>query len=229
MFHANPWDHVRIDPATGLLIRHRNPYPTPESLYDLCDPEHVYETFRNDFVVRLLVGFQSGDLPFLEQHEQLASTLDVQLDLAAAEARVRSGRALYDACAFRASTLLLDEMQRRLRADGKHLLVLLSYAAPAVTAACRNEPRADAAFLDALAGSGIPYVDTLAHHVEDFGAFAVDAAAYADRYFNGHYSPIGSHFFAFAVKDALVSWLDPRPPAYRDPERSFAVQAGRLT
>ena len=31
----------------------------------------------------------------------------------------------------------------------------------------------------------------------------------------GHYNPVGNHWFAYAIKDELVDWLDPKPPAYR--------------
>ena len=36
----------------------------------------------------------------------------------------------------------------------------------------------------------------------------------------GHYNPRGNHFFAYAIKDTVVSWLDPKPIAYqqRDPD-----------
>ena len=35
------------------------------------------------------------------------------------------------------------------------------------------------------------------------------------RYFVGHYSPAGNHFFAFSIKDTVVDWLNPKPIAYR--------------
>ena len=50
-------------------------------------------------------------------------------------------------------------------------------------------------------------------------SLATDAAEFKDpsaalnRYFIGHYNPLGNHFCAFAIKDALVQLLDPRPPA----------------
>jgi hypothetical protein len=55
----------------------------------------------------------------------------------------------------------------------------------------------------------------LSKHVEDFENFACSAETYGARHYIGHYSPAGNHFFAFAIKDALVDWLDPKPPAYR--------------
>jgi hypothetical protein len=27
---------------------------------------------------------------------------------------------------------------------------------------------------------------------------------------------MGNHFFAYAIKDKLVEWLDPKPPAYAE-------------
>ena len=38
---------------------------------------------------------------------------------------------------------------------------------------------------------------------------------YMRRYFIGHYSPAGNHFFAFSVKNTIVEWLDPKPVTYR--------------
>lgn len=37
---------------------------------------------------------------------------------------------------------------------------------------------------------------------------------YMKRYFIGHYSPAGNHFFAFSIKDSIVDWLDPKPITY---------------
>ena len=39
---------------------------------------------------------------------------------------------------------------------------------------------------------------------------------FRDSYYIGHYKPRGNHFFAFAVKDAIVEWLEPKPIAYRE-------------
>jgi hypothetical protein len=32
----------------------------------------------------------------------------------------------------------------------------------------------------------------------------------------GHYNPSGNHFFAFALKNSLIEWLDPKPLTYRE-------------
>ena len=58
--------------------------------------------------------------------------------------------------------------------------------------------------------------------IEQYQPFARLLTEHARRidkplvYFNGHYTPLGNTFFAFAVKDKVVEWLDPKPPAYWD-------------
>ena len=52
-------------------------------------------------------------------------------------------------------------------------------------------------------------------HVADFAQFKMNVEEYIQRYFIGHYNPLGNFFHAFALKDALVEMLDPKPDAYR--------------
>jgi hypothetical protein len=33
---------------------------------------------------------------------------------------------------------------------------------------------------------------------------------------DGHYNPLGNHFFAYALKDRLLELLDPKPLPYQD-------------
>lgn len=230
MFHANPWSHVRIDPATGGLVERPSYCPSPESLLRLCERDFMISTFADDLIVHLLVGRRTGDFRFLHDHEQLAATLGITMDLSGATSAARSAEALYDAMAFRSTALLLENLSARLAQDGKKLLILLSYPEQTVAETCgKDRPDVpDAAFRTALDASGIPYVDILRAHRDDFGQFRISVDDYVKRLFIGHYTPSGNHFFAFAVKDAFRGWLQPAPPAYRDAEKSFAVQAGRL-
>ena len=228
MFNANPWSHVRIDAGTGNLEFRPNLFPTPDSLFELCDRDFVVETFRDDMVVRLLVGFATNQFAFLRDYDELANAVGVVLDLDDAERAREAAHRLYDACAFRASLLVLDELQAFLRGEGKKLLVLLSYGEQTVAATCDGATRPDSTFVDGLQERGIAYADSLTAHQSDYRAFSLDGETYTKRYYNGHYTPIGNHFFAFAVKDTIREWLQPGPPAYESAEPSFATQAGRL-
>ena len=104
-------------------------------------------------------------------------------------------------------------------AHGKRLMVLLTYGDWDVVAAVRGKPRFDQSFVDYLSGTGLPVVDGLRKHVEDYAAYRCTPQEYTDRLYVAHYGPQGNHFFAFAIKDEVVAWLDPKPPAY-DPGAS---------
>ena len=47
-------------------------------------------------------------------------------------------------------------------------------------------------------------------------AYAEPFDDYMKLYFIGHYNPRGNHFFAYSIKDKIVSWLDPKPVPYRN-------------
>ena len=36
------------------------------------------------------------------------------------------------------------------------------------------------------------------------------------QYFIGHYNPRGNHFFAYAIKDIVIEWLDPNRSPIRN-------------
>ncbi|GAB3750994.1 SGNH/GDSL hydrolase family protein [Microlunatus parietis] len=216
MFHANPWRHVRFDPSGGLAEQ-PNPCPTSESLYDLCDTDFLIETFGADPVVQLLVAEQTGDFAFVREHAELAHSLGVEFDTTTGAAMAASARRLYTACAFRSSIEIIESVRSELASRDQQLLILLSYPAGAVADACAGLPRADQDFVRRLDDLGIDYVDGLAAHQRDFEAFSLTPTDYVDRYYCGHYTPAGNHFFAMNVaKSAMIDWLDPRPPAYRN-------------
>ena len=95
------------------------------------------------------------------------------------------------------------------------ITVLLSYPSNDVIHACNNRPRFDQTFVDHLNEQEFRFFDSLQAHVEEFKLFNCSPEGYARRYYTGHYTPRGNHFFAFAIKDTFVKWLDPAPPTYR--------------
>jgi hypothetical protein len=218
MLHANPWAHLGIDPATGLFVERPNLLSTPDSLYSLCDPGFLIDTFGTDPVAMLDSLRRGLDVEDVTPLEDLAARIGHRANLrsghvatAAAELLVAYGLA---------ATLATLAMVRDLIAEqGKRLLVMLSYSSGSVVAALEGRARFDQVLLDDLAAHGDTVADGLAAHVVDFASFSVAPEQYCRRYFNGHYTPTGNQFFAFAVKDALVDWLEPAPTAYRTARR----------
>lgn len=215
MFHGNPWAHVRLDPKTGELVELPNPFPTPESLYKLCDREYVYERFRNDLIVKLLVAQRKASGVSLQELEALAKAFSIRADFSSLDAIAETARAIHVEYALRAGMQIVGKSLAFARERNKKLLVLLSYDMNTVRRACEGTPRPDPALVGFLGREKTPFVDILAKHAEDFRSFRLSPQDYIRRYFIGHYKPQGNHFFAFAIKDTIAEWLDPKPVAYR--------------
>lgn len=214
MFQGNPWVYVRLDSNTGQLIEMEHTFTTPESLYRLTDRDFVYEHFKDDLVVKLLVTEHDGAVADRDELTSWAQLLNVQADLSSAEATAATARAVHLQYALHTGTHIVDKAEAFARANNKKLMVLLSYDSGTVMRACEGQPRADRNFVDSLGEKNILFVDALTKHVQDFKAFKLTPKEYVDRLYNAHYNPQGNHFFAFAIKGALVNWLEPKPPAY---------------
>jgi hypothetical protein len=224
MFHANPWRHARLDPVSGDLVERPNPCPSPESLYQLCDEEAVFDLFLGDEVIHALVAIKTGRVADASVLECMASAVrDLPLDLSSPDAVRGSVNRLYHAYAVRSGMKIVEKMHAELEARGKKLMVLLSHPMGSVWHHCTGETHGHDGFIDwhpvlfreFLAARGIPYLNTVEQHVADFRQFNLTAKEYVDRYYIGHYNPAGNHFFAYAIRQALVAWLDPQPPAYQ--------------
>ena len=228
MFHANPWSYLRLNPENGKFEECENPYSTPESLYQLCDKEHVYETFKDDFDVQAFLAQQHATDIKPEILQKTAEVLEIPADFSSPEAISKTAQALLQACALRASMYIVDRARAFAETEGKKLMILLSYSSGDVIHACRNVPRFDQIFVDYLRENEFLFVDALHKHVEDFKVFSCSPEEYVQRYYIGHYNPRGNHFFAFAVKDAIVKWLEPKPPTYREKGPSLQTLAAKL-
>lgn len=214
MLHATPWDHIKIDPATGKASEGANPFPTAESLYMLCDEEHVYETFKKDLAIQLTVAKETGRFDYAEEVESLCRIFNITGDLNNPGDCKRIALELFQECGFQATKYTLGKAKEFAAKNGKKLLVLLSYGRNYVMKACKQKPRFDQPILDFLKQNNFAYVDSLQKHAEDYRAFRISPEDYTLRFYIGHYRAQGNHFFAFAIKDAVVDLLDPKPPAF---------------
>jgi len=216
MFQGNPWAHIRLNLESGELVEIKNVFPTPQSMYKLCDPDFVYEHFKNDLVVKLVVAANCGTDVDQDELGSLARALNVNADFSSPEATAKTAVALHAEYALRAGMRLIEKVQAYASAQKKKLMVLLTPDPPEIVAVCEGRPRSDQSFVDFVKAKNIFFVDGVEKYVEYYKNFKISPGDYLKRYYTGHPNPIGNQFFAFAIKDAIVNWLDPKPPAYRE-------------
>ena len=192
--------HIEVNTQAGAIVERDNRCPTSESLYNLCDLNWVYETFRDDFDLRMRLAY----LEHLKDNPG-----DSPLDFGE-----RTG---YTDAALVGSMRILEMVAEFAESRNTKLLVVLSYGTRAIAKAYRDGRRFDQAFVDHIQDLGLPYIDLLEAHQADFAQFKVGLEDYLKTYFIGHYNPLGNYFTAFATKDKLVDMLEPNPITYQDP------------
>jgi hypothetical protein len=215
MFHTNPWVHLRLNPETGKYEEHENPYPTPESLYLLCDKDHVYQAFKDDFEIQAMLAQKGVKDIQISLLEKTAQVLGIPVDFQSQESSALSARNLIHEYAIRSTLFILQKLGTFIKTRHKKLLILLHYTQQETIGYLKGLPLHDKPLLDFLQNQGFQFVDYQQKHLEDFKSFRILPEEYTQRYFIGHYNPKGNHFIAFSIKDEVVDWLNPKPPAYR--------------
>jgi len=86
----------------------------------------------------------------------------------------------------------------------------------------------DQAIVDFLREQQFRYFDMNLVHLEDFKNFNVPFDQYMKRYFIGHYSPAGNHFFASSIRSNIVDWLEPKPITYQNQAERWITFEGYL-
>ena len=130
--------------------------------------------------------------------------------------------------AFAATKYIIEHAAEFAAENGKNLLIVL-FCPSATRQLITTGERYDQSIVDYLRERQVRCFDMNPVHVEDYKSFNVPLDEYMKRYFIGHYSPKGNHFFAFAIKDEMVDWLDPKPVTYPDDEQArISFQEGYL-
>ena len=201
--------HLAVDLAGDRVEERENLCPTPGDVGKLTDIDWVMETFADDPVLRVVLSsLESGDQ--VEKGLDVPVTFGLPAGSGAAELKAAHTRA-----ALRATRYVLEKTEEFVTRTNRKLLVILSYSSGGVRQALCGKPAWDRELVDFLKTRDYPFVDLRAYHQREFQTFDLDVGTYLQRYYNGHYAPVGNFFFAQAIKDVVVYWLDPRPLPYR--------------
>ena len=220
--HGLPWVHLRFDLSKGVFVEVPGLCRSGADLQKLCDPESFFQAFHDDQIVRLFVLEKGGEGRF-DDLEAVAEALSIKIDLRHSASRMTEAARLRLMYGLKSSEYVLDALSAWAEKNHKKLIVPLVYSEAEVINFLKGGERFDTSFIAYLERKKITWFDSLEKHKQDFADFGITPEKYIDRLYIkpaaaavfGHYNPLGNAFFAFAMKDDLVGWLDPRPPAYR--------------
>ena len=210
--------YIKANPSTGEFIELENPCPTPQSVYRLCDVDWVYEQFKDNFVLRIILAQRNLRAGTPEKSyspiQALAIEHGLNMTIDSSESLSEAIDKLFTNAGIFASTRIVDKVEAYAAQHGKRVLYVLSYGDNILKDTLRTGKRFDQDFVDYLNEKSLPYVDLLEAHMADFKKYKINVDDYAGQYWIGHYSPRGNFFQAYAIKDKLVEMLDPKPAPY---------------
>ena len=228
-FHNNFWANIEMDTELGCFVERDSLLSTPESLYKMTDPDFMVEALKDDLMIQLYtisrVDPSSLDL---ERLHALAKLLDAPgLDETHDGRLGEWAEELKSAYGFAATKHIIEKAFSFCQDKGKKLMILL--LCPRATRQLLNgQPRYEQEIVDYLDSKRLRYFDMNRAHLEDYRSFNLSVEDYMKRYYIGHYSPIGNHFFAYSIKNTIVDWLDPKPITYRSDEQRMIEFEGYL-
>jgi len=228
-FHNNFWANIEIDLESGHFVEKENLLPTPESLYRMTDPEFMLEALRDDLMVQLFairrVDPKSLDFTCLNALAEIVGVAGI--DEKDSDTLMRSAERIKNAYGFATTKHIIDKTVSFCRKNGKKLMVGL-LCPTATRQLLRGEARYDQDIVDYLEERGLRYFDMNIVHLNDYRSFRLSIEDYLKRYYIGHYSPAGNHFFAYSIKDMIVEWLNPKPIPYRGDDQQAIDFKGYL-
>jgi hypothetical protein len=219
--HGLPWTHLRYDLTKDSFVEIPGICRNGDDLRKLCDSDHFYNTFHDDQIVRLFALEKGGEARF-DDLEAVAEALKINANLRDPANRPAEAAKLRMMYGLKSSEYILDKLVPWVEKNNKKLVVPLTYSEGQIINFLKGGERFDTTFIDYLEQKKITWFDSLQKHKADFADFQITPEKYIDRYFIkpaaaavfGHYNPLGNAFFAFAIKNDLVDWLNPKPPAY---------------
>lgn len=218
MFHGNFWSNIEMDLDSGALAEKNSRISSKEEVYNMSDPDFMYENLKDDLMVQLHLmadNMVNSDVD-VKGLKRLAETLDVPgVDFTSEERMQRTANDLKNKYSFEATKYVLDKSKEFCRKHNKNLLVIHFDPYGVLRPMIHGEARYDQEIVDYIEENDFKFFDMNHVHVEDFKKFKIPLDEYLQRYFIGHYNPSGNHFFAYALKDTLVDWLDPKPITYQ--------------
>jgi len=229
MFHNNFWPHVEMNLANGRFEEKENLLATPQSLYRMTEPRFMVEQLQDDLALQLLavtLGY-TRDLD-RERTDKLAARLNYRMDWDQASELRPQARALLDRYSLEATRFVLGKAREFAEQNHKKLLVVLFDPSRAMDEMRQSGTRYDQPVVDYLKKEGFHYFDMNEVQLRDFARYKIPYSEYRQLYFVGHYNARGNHFFAYSIKDTIVSWLDPKPVPYQKQDEESIDYRGYL-
>ena len=208
--------HLRVDVGKGNCKQIENISQTPEDLYKLCDEDYLWRTFKDDPILKMVMAAREGGRNISDELiNPVAVTFGIPDEKTADTETAKKIKKIHTEAALFATQHVVTWAEEFAREAGKQLMVMLSFGQGNVAAHLSGEPRFDQPLVDWLKGKSYPVLDMRDVFAADYRKYKIEVDQYLVPFYNGHHTPRGNFFTAWALKDRVVQWLNPKPLPYR--------------
>jgi len=117
-------------------------------------------------------------------------------------------------CALFSTEKIIEKIEKFAAENQKKILYVLSYPAGYIAQADEENRRWDQSIIDFINSKNLPLIDLGQAHFDEFKQFSINLKDYLNKYFIGHYNPLGNMFCAQAIQGKLAEMMDPKPVPY---------------
>jgi hypothetical protein len=208
--------HLRVNVAKGSCKQMENISKTPKDLYRLCDEDYLWRTFKDDPILKMVMAARKGGRNISDELiNPVAVTFGIPDEKIADTEAAKKIKKIHTNAALFASQNVVNWVEEFAGDTGKKLMIMLSFGRGNVAKHLSGKPRFDQDFVDWLRDKPYPVIDMRDIFAVDYKKYKVDIDQYLAPFYNGHHTPRGNFFTAWAIKDRVIQWLDPKPLPYR--------------
>jgi hypothetical protein len=214
-----PLPYVKVNLKEKKIIECKNPCPTKGSLYDLCDLEKTYQIFKDDFVLKIMVAHRNSKVKNANQSYSelmdLIKTHGITTKIDDGDTLAQEAEEIHRKTALFSTMRIIEKIEKFVKENNKKILYVLSYPGRMIAKYINEGIRLDTELIKFIKAKNLPYIDLMELHSQDYLQYNLEMKAYINKYFIGHYNPLGNFFCAYGIKDRLVEMLDPKPFPYK--------------
>ena len=206
--------HLRVNVDQDRCEQVENLLGTRDEVLRLRDEDFIWQAFQNDPILQLQMAMR-GDAISASAVRSIADRFGVSDARLVAGTPAERIRQIHTEAALYATRKIIGWTEQYVKDSGKKLMLILSFSRGNIANELAGKPRFDQSLVEWLRDKSYPVVDMRDPFKEAYQQSKADIRSFLDRYYNGHHTPAGNFFTAWALKNHVVKWLDPAPSPYR--------------
>ncbi|MBI2946019.1 MAG: SGNH/GDSL hydrolase family protein [Verrucomicrobia bacterium] len=207
--------HLRVNVGQGRCEQVENLLRTIGEVSKLRDEDFIAKAFKDDPGLQLMLATRAAGGATPKTVSAIAASFGVPVAKPGSGNLVQQIRQIHTEASLYATRNVVSWFEKFVNGAGKKLLIILSFGRGNMASALAGGPRFDQGFVEWLRTKPYPVIDMRDVFAQEYRQSRLEIGPFLNRFYNGHHTPAGNFFTAWAIKGRVAKWLDPAPLPYR--------------